>query len=64
MVKKSALFFVLAAILVYLLFTYSYAGYMPDFPEQTEFRKFIKGPGYVLETQSVADLVADKQFTS
>jgi len=64
MVKQSAIIFVIAAILIYLLMTYSYAGYTPNFPEETRNRKFIKGNGYVLETQSVADMVADKKYES
>ena len=64
MVKRSALIFVVALIALYFVMTYSYAGYMPNFPEETRNRQFIQGPGYVLETASVADLVADKKSTS
>jgi hypothetical protein len=64
MVKRSAFIFVGAAILIYFLMTYSYAGYTPDFPAETRNRKFIKGTGYVLETESVADIVADKKYES
>jgi hypothetical protein len=64
MVKRSAFIFVGASILIYFLMTYSYAGYTPNFPEETRNRKFIKGNGYVLETQSVADMVADKKYES
>jgi hypothetical protein len=63
MVKKSALFFVLAVIVLYLALTYSYAGYAPgpDFPEETRFRKLISIPGgYVLQTDSVADRAIEK----
>lgn len=64
MVKNSALFFVLAIIVLYLVMTYSYAGYEkagPDFPQQTEFRKLIPIPGgYVLQTDSVADRAVEK----
>ena len=62
MVKRSALIFVGVIVLLYLMMTYSYAGYIPNFPEETRFRDFIQGPGYVLETASVADLAADKKY--
>lgn len=60
MVKKSALFFVLAIVALYLMLTYSYAGYRPDFPEETRFRKLTSvSGGYVLQTDSVADRVSN-----
>jgi hypothetical protein len=55
MVKNSALVFVAVLVVLYLLLTYSYAGYTPDFPLETRNRKLTEGPGYVLETDSVAD---------
>ena len=55
MVKNSALIFVAVLVVLYFLLTYSYAGYTPDFPLETRNRKLTEGPGYVLETDSVAD---------
>jgi len=55
MVKKTAIFFVVTLVVLYFVLTYSYAGYRPEFPEETKMRKFINGPGYVLETDSIAD---------
>lgn len=53
--KHSILIFVGLLIAMYFLMTYSYAGYVPDFPEETRFRHIYKGQGFVLETDSVAD---------
>lgn len=55
MVRNSALVFVAVLVVLYFLLTYSYAGYTPDFPQETRGRHLTSGPGYVLETDSVAD---------
>jgi hypothetical protein len=53
--RTPVLVFVAVLIVLYLLLTYSYAGYMPNFPEETRFRHIYQGNGFVLETDSVAD---------
>ena len=60
--RTPVLMFVFALIVLYLLLTYSYAGYMPNFPEETRNRDLYYGPGFVLETDSVADRAVEKQF--
>jgi hypothetical protein len=42
--------------------TYSYAGYMPNFPEETRNRDIYQGPGFILESDSVADRAVKKEF--
>jgi hypothetical protein len=58
--RRSVLIFVAVLIVLYLLMTYSYAGSMPDFPEETRFRTIYKGNGFTLETDSVADRAVEK----
>ena len=60
--RTPVLMFVFALIVLYLLLTYSYAGYMPNFPEETRNRHLFYGPGFVLESDSVADRAVEKQF--
>lgn len=58
MVHRNVLFFVAVLVALYLLLTYSYAGYKPDFP--IEKRKVYQGKGFTLETDSVADRAVEK----
>ena len=53
--RTPALLFVLVLIGLYLLLTYSYAGYTPSFPQETLNRDIYRGAGFILETDSVAD---------
>lgn len=53
--RTPVLIFVVALIVLYLLLTYSYAGYRPDFPEETRNRDIYQGAGFILESDSVAD---------
>jgi hypothetical protein len=45
-----------------MLLTYSYAGYKPNFPQETRNRDLYYGPGFVLESDSVADRAVEKEF--
>jgi hypothetical protein len=58
--RKPVLIFVAILIVLYLLMTYSYAGYSPDFPEETRNRDIYQGKGFILETDSVADRAVEK----
>jgi hypothetical protein len=58
--RRSVLIFVAVLIVLYLLMTYSYAGYRPDFPEETRNRDIYQGKGFILETDSVADRAVEK----
>ena len=58
--RRPVLIFVAVLIVLYLLMTYSYAGYRPDFPEETRNRDIYQGKGFILETDSVADLAVEK----
>lgn len=49
------LIFVIALIILYLLLTYSYAGYRPKFPEEKLHSDIYQGKGFRLETDSIAD---------
>jgi len=53
--RTPVLIFVVALIVLYLLLTYSYAGYTPDFPQETRNRDIYQGAGFILESDSVAD---------
>lgn len=58
--RKPVLIFVAVILVLYLFMTYSYAGYTPDFPEETRNRPIYKGKGFILETDSVADRAVEK----
>jgi hypothetical protein len=58
--RRPVLIFVAILIVLYLLMTYSYAGYRPDFPEETRNRDIYQGKGFILETDSVADRAVEK----
>jgi hypothetical protein len=58
--RRPVLIFVAVLIVLYLLMTYSYAGYRPDFPEETRNRDIYQGKGFILETDSVADRAVEK----
>jgi hypothetical protein len=58
--RKPVLIFIAVLIVLYLLMTYSYAGYRPDFPEETRNRDIYQGKGFILETDSVADRAVEK----
>ena len=58
--RNPVLLFVVALIALYLLLTYSYAGYTPNFPEETRNRDIYQGPGFILESDSVADRAVKK----
>ena len=60
--RTPVLIFVLLLIALYLLLTYSYAGYTPNFPQETRNRDLYYGPGFVLESDSVADRAVEKEF--
>ena len=61
--RTPIIIFVLVLIALYLLLTYSYAGYTtPDFPQETRNRDLYYGPGFVLESDSVADRAVEKEF--
>ena len=54
--RNPVLIFVAVLIVLYLLLTYSYAGYTtPNFPEETRNRDIYQGPGFILQSDSVAD---------
>ena len=53
--RTPVLIFVLVLIALYLLLTYSYAGYTPNFPQETRNRDLYYGNGFVLQTDSIAD---------
>jgi hypothetical protein len=59
MVKSSALVFVGILVILYVLLTYSYNGYTPNFPLETRNRHFLEKNGVTLETESVADISID-----
>ena len=59
MVKNSALVFVGVLVVLYVLLTYSYSGYTPNFPLETRNRHFLNKNGVMLETESVADMAID-----
>lgn len=58
--RKPILIFVAVLIILYLFLTYSYAGYRPNFPEETRNRDIYQGKGFVLETDSIADRAVEK----
>lgn len=58
--RTPALTFVAVLIVLYLVLTYSYAGYRPNFPEETIHSVAYKGNGFTLETDSVADRAVEK----
>jgi hypothetical protein len=60
--RRPVLIFVAVLIVLYLLMTYSYAGYRPDFPEETRNRDIYQGKGFILETDSVADRAVEKSM--
>lgn len=60
--RNPVILFVVALIALYLLLTYSYAGYTPNFPEETRNRDIYQGPGFILESDSVADRAVKKEF--
>jgi len=60
--RTPVLIFVLVLIALYLLLTYSYAGYRPDFPLETRNRDIYQGKGFTLESDSVADRAVEKEF--
>ena len=60
--RKPVLIFVAVLIVLYLLMTYSYAGYRPNFPEETRNRDIYQGPGFILESDSVADRAVKKEM--
>jgi hypothetical protein len=59
--RKPILIFVAVLIILYLFLTYSYAGYRPNFPEETRNRDIYQGKGFVLETDSIADRAVEKE---
>ena len=61
--RTPALIFVIVLIALYLLLTYSYAGYRPDFPQETSNRDLYYGKGFVLESDSVADRAVEKAMS-
>jgi hypothetical protein len=61
--RTPVLIFVLVLIALYLLLTYSYAGYRPDFPLETRNRDIYQGKGFVLESDSVADRAVEKAMS-
>lgn len=60
MVHRNVLFFVAVLVALYLLLTYSYAGYKPNFPLETKNRDIYQGKGFTLETDSIADRAVEK----
>jgi hypothetical protein len=58
--RNPVLFFVLVLIVLYLVLTYSYAGYRPNFPLETRNRDIYQGKGFILESDSVADRAVEK----
>jgi len=58
--RTPVLIFVLVLIALYLLLTYSYAGYRPNFPLETRNRDIYQGDGFILLTDSVADRAVKK----
>jgi hypothetical protein len=60
--RTPVLIFALVLIILYFMLTYSYAGYTPNFPEETRNRTLYYGPGFVLESDSVADRAVEKEF--
>lgn len=60
--RTPVLIFVAVLIALYLFLTYSYAGYTPNFPEETRNRDIYQGPGFILESDSVADRAVKKEF--
>lgn len=60
--RTPVLIFVLSLIALYLLLTYSYAGYSPNFPEETRNRDIYQGPGFILESDSVADRAVKREM--
>lgn len=59
--RTPVLIFVAVLIALYLLMTYSYAGYTPNFPEETRNRDIYQGPGFILESDSVADRAVKRE---
>jgi hypothetical protein len=59
--RTPVLIFVLVLIALYMLLTYSYAGYTPNFPEETRNRDIYQGPGFILESDSVADRAVKRE---
>ena len=60
--RTPVLLFVIVLIALYLMLTYSYAGYTPNFPEETRNRDIYQGPGFILESDSVADRAVKKEI--
>jgi hypothetical protein len=60
--RTPVLIFALVLLALYFMLTYSYAGYTPNFPEETRNRHLFYGPGFVLESDSVADRAVEKEF--
>jgi hypothetical protein len=60
--RRPILIFVAVLIALYLLLTYSYAGYRPNFPEETRNRDIYQGNGFVIETDSVADRAVENEM--
>jgi hypothetical protein len=58
--RTPVLIFVVVLIALYLLLTYSYAGYTPNFPLETRNRDIYQGKGFILETDSIADRAVEK----
>jgi hypothetical protein len=58
--RTPVLIFALVLIALYLLMTYSYAGYTPNFPLETRNRDIYQGKGFILESDSVADRAVEK----
>lgn len=61
--RTPVLIFALVLISLYLMLTYSYAGYMPDFPKETRNRDIYQGDGFILLTDSVADRAVKKAMS-
>ena len=58
--RTPLLIFVSILVVMYLLLTYSYAGYKPNFPKETLHSVAYQGIGFTLETDSVADRAVEK----
>jgi hypothetical protein len=61
--RTPILIFVLVLLALYLLLTYSYAGYTNEFPQETRNRDLYYGKGFVLESDSVADRAVEKSMS-
>jgi hypothetical protein len=60
--RKPVFIFIAVLIVLYLLMTYSYAGYRPNFTQETRNRDIYQGKGFILETDSVADRAVEKSM--